>query len=48
MKNLNNPEILIHRDDDCTAFNIAMCEVRSCIEMLSDKNHVIKNISNKL
>lgn len=48
VKDKNNPVVTLIGDDDCTAFNRARCEVSSCIEKLSDKNHVKKNISNKL
>lgn len=48
VKDKNNPVVTLIEDDDCTVFNRASCEVSSCIEKLSDKNLVKKNISNKL
>lgn len=48
VKEKNNHVVTLIGDDDCTAFNRARCEVSSCIVKLNDKNHVKKNISNKL
>ncbi|XP_076113426.1 uncharacterized protein LOC143081077 [Mytilus galloprovincialis] len=47
-KKKDTPVITLIGDDDCTAFNRARCEVDSCLEKVSDINHVKKNISNRL
>ncbi|CAC5374563.1 unnamed protein product [Mytilus coruscus] len=47
-KKKDTPVVTLIGDDDCTAFNLERCEVDSCLEKVSDINHVKKNISNRL
>nr|XP_034302839.1 uncharacterized protein LOC105322827 isoform X8 [Crassostrea gigas] len=47
-KSSDAPVATLIGDDDCTAFKRAREEVNSTIEKVSDKNHMKKNLSNKL
>lgn len=47
VKDKNNFVVILIGDDDCIVFNRVRCEVSFCIEKLSDKNYVKKNIFNK-